>query len=125
MIEIGFKAGAALTIALTQLPKLFGVPGGGEHLFERLWILTGQLPDTNLVVLSFGLAAIALLLLGEKLLPGRPVALAVVVLSIVVMSISSLGEQGVKSVGALPQGLPALSLILFDVGDRAQARRVR
>ena len=29
-ILVGFKAGAALTIALTQLPKLFGVPGGGD-----------------------------------------------------------------------------------------------
>ncbi len=33
-ILIGFKAGAALTIAMTQLPKLFGVPGGGENFFE-------------------------------------------------------------------------------------------
>lgn len=38
-ILLGFKAGAALTIALTQLPKLFGVKGGGEHFFERLVIL--------------------------------------------------------------------------------------
>ncbi len=109
-VLLGFKAGAALTIALTQLPKLFGVPGGGEHFFERLWTLAGQLPDTNRVVLSLGLVAFALLLLGEKLLPGRPVALTVVVLAIVVMSITSLGEQGVKVVGELPRGLPDLSL---------------
>ena len=109
-VLLGFKAGAALTIALTQLPKLFGVPGGGEHFFERLWTLAGQLPDTNLVVLGFGLVAFALLLLGEKLLPGRPVALTVVVLAIVVMSISALGEQGVTVVGELPRGLPDLRL---------------
>lgn len=109
-ILVGFKAGAALTIGLTQLPKLFGVPGGGEHFFERLWILAQQLPDTNWIVLGFGLAAIALLLAGEKLLPGRPVALAVVVLSIVVMSNSSLGEHGMKIVGDLPRGLPELRL---------------
>src|SRR6478672_7890300 len=42
-ILTGFKAGAALTIALTQLPKLFGVPGGGDHFFERVWILASQL----------------------------------------------------------------------------------
>ena len=46
-ILVGFKAGAALTIALTQLPKLFGVPGGGDHFFERLWTLLGQLGETN------------------------------------------------------------------------------
>jgi high affinity sulfate transporter 1 len=117
-ILLGFKAGAALTIALTQLPKLFGVPGGGEHFFERLWLLIGQLPDSNWTVLSFGLVALALLVTGDKLLPGRPVALAVVALSIGVMSVTSLESQGVAIVGELPQGLPELrvpSLRLRDV----------
>ncbi|HQX52303.1 MAG TPA: SulP family inorganic anion transporter [Planctomycetaceae bacterium] len=109
-ILLGFKAGAALTIALTQLPKLFAVPGGGEHFFEQLWILGRQLPELNWVVLGFGLFAMALLLVGEKLLPGRPAALVVVILSIVVMSITSLSEHGLKIVGELPQGLPALQL---------------
>ena len=71
-ILLGFKAGAALTIAMTQLPKLFGVKGGGEDFFERIAVLGGQLPDTNLAVLAFGLVALALLLLGEKFLPGPP-----------------------------------------------------
>jgi high affinity sulfate transporter 1 len=116
-ILIGFKAGAALTIGLTQLPKLFGVPGGGEHFFERLWILAKQLPETNWVVLGFGLAAIALLFTGDKLLPGRPVALGVVVLSIIVMSVTSLAERGVKVVGELPAGLPALKLPSLQLRD--------
>ncbi len=105
-ILLGFKAGAALTIALTQLPKLFGVQGGGEHFFERIVILGGQLPDTNLAVLAFGLVALAFLLLGEKLLPGLPVALFVVVISIIVLSVTPLGDLGFNVVGALPQGLP-------------------
>ena len=43
-ILLGFKAGAALTIAMTQLPKLFGVKGGGESFFERIAVLWAQLP---------------------------------------------------------------------------------
>jgi high affinity sulfate transporter 1 len=105
-ILLGFKAGAALTIAMTQLPKLFGVKGGGEGFFERLAVLWGQLPGTNLAVLSFGLAAIAVLLLGERFLPGRPVALGVVVVSIVLLSFTALGAMGFKVVGTLPTGLP-------------------
>ena len=105
-ILLGFKAGAALTIALTQLPKLFGVKGGGEQFFERIAILAGQLPDTRPVVLAFGLGALALLLLGAKFLPGRPVALFVVALSIVLLSVTPLGHMGFKVVGALPRGLP-------------------
>ncbi|KJK22652.1 DNA repair protein [Burkholderiaceae bacterium 16] len=109
-ILLGFKAGAALTIALTQLPKLFGVKGGGEAFFERVVILAGQIPNTNLVVFAFGLVALALLLLGEKFLPGRPVALFVVVISIIVLSVTSLSQFGFKVVGALPQGLPEFRL---------------
>jgi high affinity sulfate transporter 1 len=109
-ILLGFKAGAALTIATTQLPKLFGVKGGGEGFFERIGILWTQLPDTNLAVLGFGLVALVVLLLGERFLPGRPVALLVVGASIVVLSVTSLGDLGFKVVGALPQGLPGFHL---------------
>ena len=116
-ILLGFKAGAALVISMTQLPKLFGVKGGGENFFERLWTLAAQMGDTNLVVLGFGVAAIMLLLLGEKLLPGRPVALLVVVLSIVVMSLTTLDELGVKTVGELPRGLPELRMPSLRVRD--------
>ncbi|HVP89290.1 MAG TPA: SulP family inorganic anion transporter [Casimicrobiaceae bacterium] len=116
-ILTGFKAGAALTIAMTQLPKLFGVKGGGESFFERAWILGGQIPDTNLAVLAFGLAAIALLVAGEKLLPGRPVALVVVAASIVALSMTPLAQMGFKLVGALPPGLPEFALPSLRVRD--------
>jgi high affinity sulfate transporter 1 len=116
-ILLGFKAGAALTIAMTQLPKLFGVKGGGEHFFERIVILGGQLSETNLAVLAFGLAALGVLLLGEKLLPGRPVALFVVVVSIIVLSVTPLADLGFNVVGALPQGLPEFRLPGLRVRD--------
>jgi high affinity sulfate transporter 1 len=116
-ILIGFKAGAALTIAMTQLPKLFGVPGGGDHFFERAWTLVGQLGQTNLVVLGLGLAALALLLLGEKYLPQRPIALLVVALSILLVSLTSLAEQGVAIVGELPSGLPDFTLPSLRLSD--------
>ena len=76
--------------------------------FERLWILAGQLGETNLAVLGFGLLAIALLVAGEKLLPGRPVALLVVAVSIVALSVTPLAAMGFKLVGVLPPGLPHL-----------------
>src|SRR5262249_51354289 len=98
--------------------KLFDVPGGGDHFFEQIWNLVRQLPDTNSLVLGFGLAAVAILLVGDKLFPGRPVALAVMVLSILLMSITSLEQKGVKIIGDIPPGLPDLrapSLRLRDV----------
>jgi high affinity sulfate transporter 1 len=117
-ILLGFKAGAALTIAMTQLPKLFGVSGGEGHFFERAWTLVGQLGHTNFVELGLGLSALALLFLGERLLPRRPIALLVVALAIVVVSLTPLAESGVAIVGTLPPGLPDFqppSLRLRDV----------
>jgi high affinity sulfate transporter 1 len=116
-ILLGFKAGAALTIAMTQLPKLFGVKGGGDHFFERAWTLATQLPDTNVAVFAFGIAAIALLLLGERALPGKPVALVVVIASIVALSVTPLAQAGFKTVGALPVGLPELALPSLSLRD--------
>jgi high affinity sulfate transporter 1 len=109
-ILTGFKAGAALVIATTQLPKLFGVKGGGGDFFERIWELAPQLPETNLLTLLIGVGAILALLLGEKLLPGRPVALGVVLVALVVASVGRVEERGVKVVGELPAGLPQFQI---------------
>lgn len=111
-ILVGFKAGAGLTI-MTQLPSLFGVAGGGRHFFDRAVILARQLGDMYLIVLTVGLAAIALLLLGARLLPERPVGLAIVILSIVVATLLGLPALGVAVTGEIPQGLPGLSMPTF------------
>lgn len=116
-VLVGFKAGACLTIGLTQLPKLFGVPGGGEHFFERLWAITQQLPDTNFTVLIFGISAIVILMIGEKVLPGKPVALMVVIASIIIISSTSLGSAGFKVVGLIPEGLPSFHLPSLRIKD--------
>jgi SulP family sulfate permease len=104
----GFKIGAGLVIASTQLPKLFGFSSGGSNFFTRIIEVFRHLGDTNLTTLAVGLTALALLALGERLLPRRPIALFVVAISIAVMSFSSLAGRGVKTVGAIPQGFPHL-----------------
>ena len=123
-ILAGFKAGAALVIASTQLPKLFGVAGGGDDFFERTWLVCQQLSSTNGVALAIGVIAIVLLLVGERLLPGRPVALAVVLLSLVAVAVGQLERYGVKIVGQIPAGLPEFGFPNFSFG-RLQLPEVR
>ncbi len=108
-ILVGFKAGAGLTIAMTQLPSLFGVAGGGHNFFERTWLLAGQLGQIHLLVLLVGAVAIGLLVLGERLLPGKPVALGVVALAIVAATVLGLSALGVPTTGEIPAGLPTLA----------------
>jgi high affinity sulfate transporter 1 len=105
-VLMGFKAGAALTIALSQIPKLFGTAGGGDNFFERFNILIHQLPETNLTVLGFGLVAILFLVASEKILPGRPLAIVLVIVSIVLFSTTSMVHTGFSLTGEIPSGLP-------------------
>jgi high affinity sulfate transporter 1 len=108
-ILVGFKAGAGLTIAMTQLPSLFGVAGGGHNFFDRTWLLLGQLGQTQSIVVAVGVVAIGLIVLGERLMPGKPVALGVVTLGIIAATMLGLPSLGVPITGKIPAGLPALS----------------
>jgi SulP family sulfate permease len=108
-ILVGFKAGAGLTIAMTQLPSLFAVAGGGHNFFERAVLLAENLSQTQYLALVVGVSAIVLLVLGERLLPGKPVALGVVALSIVVASVFALPARGLPTTGDIPAGLPQLA----------------
>src|SRR5262249_40679206 len=108
-ILVGCKAGAALTIAMTQLPSLLGLTGGGHNFFERLVLLVPQLGQTNVLVLAVGVIAIVLLVLGGRVLPGRPIALGVVALSIAVATALGLPDLGVPTTGEIPAGLPSLA----------------
>jgi len=116
-VLVGFKAGAAITIGLTQLPKLFGVPGGGESFFNKIAILAGQLSDTNVVVLIFGVTAIVLLAAGNNFIPGKPVAIVIVAISIVLITFTPLGSSGFKTVGQLPKGLPEMHVPAILMND--------
>ena len=119
-VLVGFRFGAGVTIAMTQLPGLFGVPGGGHTFIERAWLLLGQLGAFNPPTLLLGGVAIILLVAGARLLPGRPVSLIVVALSIVMVTAFGLADHGVDVTGAIPPGLPAIglpSLSFRDVPD--------
>lgn len=109
-VLLGFKAGAAITIAITQLPILFGVKGGGVGFFERAGILISQLAETNLTVLIFGSFAIIFLIVGRKVFPGRPVSILLVVASIILISTTSLIDAGFSLTGNIPSGLPEFSI---------------
>lgn len=103
-VLVGFKAGAALVIASTQLPKLLGLAGVGHGFLERLVHVGRHLGETDPLALAVGSGALVLLVAGERALPRRPVALVVV--AIAVTSATDLGARGVHVVGAIPGGLP-------------------
>lgn len=102
----GFVFGLAISIAVSQAPKLFGVPAGSGSTIEQFVQLLGNLSLTNpwtLAVSASSLAIVVFLRLRYKRIPAAPVVL---VYGIVVVSLFNLTQYGVSVVGAVPQGLP-------------------
>lgn len=113
----GFKTGAALYIASTQLAKLLGLPGTSGNFFERVWHVAQSLPATSLASLAVGAAAIVLFLLFERLLPGRPTMLVVVAGAMAASALLGIERWGVHLVGDLPSGLPAFGVPSLHLSD--------
>src|SRR4051794_30888440 len=112
-ILVGFKAGAGLTIIMSQLPSLFGVAGGGHNFFDRAIKLAGQLGGINCLVLAIGAIALLSLLVGERWLRGKPVGLTIMALSIMLATLLGFPSLGVPVTGKIPEGLPAIGLPSF------------
>jgi SulP family sulfate permease len=105
---IGFKCGVALFLASTQLPKLFGLHGAHGDFWENTRHFLAHLHETNVASLAIGLAALTALILGKMFLRHKPVALFVVIGGIVASVLLGLDAKGVKLLGEVPQGLPAV-----------------
>lgn len=117
-ILLGFKAGAALSIMSTQLPHIFGVHSSGSNFFMRIYHFALVVMETDPTVLLLGFTALALMFLGDKILPGKPVSLVVVVLALLAVKVPILAQSGLERAGAIPGGLPMVgrpSLRLSDV----------
>src|SRR5690242_13272682 len=111
-IRYGYMNGIALTVLISQLPKLFGFSIDGVGPLRDLarigeGILGGQANWTSFAVGASTLAAI-LLLKPYKRIPG--LLLAVVAATIAVGILNLNATAGVKVLGPLPQGLPSFAL---------------
>jgi len=109
-VLIGFKVGVACVLASTQLPKLFGFSGSHGDFWEVMADFVRSLGQTNVTSLALGAGALAVLLVGKKAFRNRPVALVVLVASIVATAVFHLDRYGVRLIGDVPRGLPLPSL---------------
>ena len=109
-VLVGFKAGLALYLASTQLPKLFGFKGTHGDFWERSTYFLSHVGQTHRPSLLVGIAALACLVAGKIWLKNRPVAFLVVVSGILAARFLDLEAGGVTLLGQVPQGLPPLGL---------------
>jgi len=109
-VMTGFKCGVALFLASTQLPKLFGFHGAHGDFWQNAGHFVRHVNETNPASLAMGGIALGVLVLGKVFLKNKPVAIFVVIGAIAASSVLSLDTRGVKLLGEVPQGLPAIGL---------------
>lgn len=116
-VMTGYIFGVALLIAMSQLPKVFGVPSESGNFFQQLANLISELPETNIYALALGVSTIALILVLKRLRPRIPGALIALVLGTVIAGVFQLSTTyGVAVVGDIPTGMPSPSIPRIDPG---------
>ena len=118
-IRYGYMNGIALTILLSQIPKLFGFSASAKGPLRQAWGIADKIlkGNTNLAALAVGVGTLVLILL-LKSKPRIPATLIAVVTATVVVATFDLATRaGVSVIGSLPRGLPAPRLPFVQVED--------
>ncbi|HXZ81563.1 MAG TPA: SulP family inorganic anion transporter [Terriglobales bacterium] len=118
-IRYGYMNGIALTVLLSQVPKLFGFSVKSNGPLRQVWGIVDQVlaGRTNVVALVIGASTLVLILLLKRWprIPG--ILIAVVTATFVVAAFDLARRAGVSVLGPLPQGLPSPRLPLVPVNE--------
>jgi high affinity sulfate transporter 1 len=118
-IRYGYMNGIALTVLLSQVPKLFGFSVTAKGPLRQTWGIVDKVlaGSTNLVALAIGASTLALILLLKRRPRVPGILIAVVTATVVVAAFGLATRAGVSVLGLLPQGLPSPRLPLVHVDD--------
>jgi high affinity sulfate transporter 1 len=111
-IRYGYMNGIALTVLISQLPKLFGFSIESDGPLRNLWAIGEAIVNGEINWIAFGVGAgtlaVILLLKRSKRLPG--ILIAVVGATAIVGVLNLAARADVSVLGPLPQGLPAFAI---------------
>jgi high affinity sulfate transporter 1 len=109
-ILVGFLNGVALSIILGQAGKIFGFPVTVTGLLPRIAEIVSKLGDTHAPTLAVALGTFLVMAAASRIAPVLPSALVGMAVGCAAVPLFGLADAGVKTLGAIPGGLPALSL---------------
>lgn len=118
-IRYGYMNGIALTVLISQLPKLFGFSIEGDGPLRELWaiakaILNGK---ANWIAFAVGAGTLAVILLLKNYLRVPGILIAVVGATAIVGALNLATSADVSVLGPLPQGLPAFTIPWITYAD--------
>jgi high affinity sulfate transporter 1 len=118
-IRHGYMNGIALTVLISQVPKVFGFNIESDGPLRNIWaimqaILSG---NTNWTAFAIGASTLAVILLLKRFKRVPAILIAVVVATMIVGMWDLATTAGVSVLGPLPQGLPAFEIPWINQAD--------
>ncbi len=117
-VRVGYMNGIALTVLVTQLPKLLGFSVSGANILESgAGVVHGVLGGrVKIEAAIIGGACLALILVTRALAPKVPGVLIAVVLATLAVILLHLGER-ISVIGDVPRGIALPSLPRVHLAD--------
>lgn len=116
-ILVGYIFGVTLIVIGSQLGKMFGMKLVSDKFFQQVLELISRIDEAHLLTVVIGVICMAALLLMRRVNRALPGPLIVVIATILLSSILDWQAQGVAIVGAVPAGLPRLTIPSFGAED--------
>jgi SulP family sulfate permease len=105
-VTIGFLAGIACHIVISQLPSLLGISAPTGTLLHQASVIAGRLAETNRVSLLLGLTVFAVTVCAEWINPRIPGALLGLMAATIAVYWFGLEGDGVAVLGYIPGEFP-------------------
>jgi sulfate permease, SulP family len=106
-ILTGYLAGAAVIIAASQIPKLFGITPEGTEWWQQLGDVVRNLDASNWWALGIGVCVLVVLLILQRTVPRLPAALLAMGIATVIVAATDLASSNdVAVVGKVGSGIP-------------------
>lgn len=115
----GFLSGVGVSLIIGKLPGMLQLEASGST-WEKLTTTVQELGDTNPTAAVLSLTVVAVMLGLERLRPKLPAALFALAAATVLAAAVGAQDRGVQVVGAIPAGLPQLSIPTVQAGDVLQ-----
>ena len=116
-VRVGYMTGLGITIIVGQLPKLFGFSTDADKFVSRVRAFVSHLDETDVTTAILGGTTLVVLFVLPRFAKKVPAILVAIVGATAVSAIFDLSSHGVRTVGALPQGLPTPGLPWTQLSD--------
>ena len=117
-VLLGFSSAAAIIIASTQVPPLFGFRVQQQpHVFETFWELVKHVHEGHALTAAIGVVAFAFIFVLKKYRPGFPAALVAIALGLTASSVFDFASRNIAIVGHIPATIPTPSLATISAHD--------